>query len=626
MTVHPEIGASDMDQRAELDALLAADDAEAIEFSGVGALVAAPVVTVYMAAYKHEPYLAEAIEGVLAQETDFPIELIIGEDCSPDGTRRIAEHYQRRRLDMIRIVTGPRNLGSGRNIARGIARARGEFVAFCEGDDFWIDPRKLADQVALLRANPGSVLAYGNFAICMLSRGVWRTAGRQGIQTPWGTGSPLSGDLFSTIFSHFSVQTCTVMYRTSVVRDFLRSDFYDPALEMLDLPLAAYATSRGTAEYLDQPVAAYRISPGSATRRGAASQLQFALHATSLYTLFAERFADREDFDRKFADLVDQRLCELAFAASDRATFIAYYDKAMARSARRTRMRLTLKRVVLSAPYAKFFIAQWNRLGPRRQRRHTRRVQRENLRRQGSARSKRNGSDDSFGQIPLRLRGFKLLRGHTYYEPLVRMDGFVIDAGAHKLEFARGVSLATGCRVVAIEPNRELLSGIRVPEKVTVVDSALDAESRSATFSISDNPEASSIVYQAGAGCITLTTTTLQRICAEHAAAEIDLVKLDVEGAEYDILLNAPADLLARVRQISVEFHDFLDALKGRGLTEKVVERLAGLDFLPLKCSTRTNGDYLFVNRRTVTVGIVRRLLTQYILPLRRKWLAIRAV
>jgi len=69
------------------------------------------MVSVEMITYNHGPYLAEAIEGVIAQKTDFPIELVIGEDCSTDNTRDIALDYQRRYPHLIRVIYSDRNVG-----------------------------------------------------------------------------------------------------------------------------------------------------------------------------------------------------------------------------------------------------------------------------------------------------------------------------------------------------------------------------------------------------------------------------------------------------------------------------------------------------------------------------------
>lgn len=117
-----------------------------------------PLVSVHMVTYNHEPYIAQAIEGMLRQETDFPIELVIGEDCSTDRTHDIVFDYQKKHPDIIRVITSDKNVGARKNSKRVYKACRGKYLAFCEGDDYWTDPYKLQKQVDYFAANPEVVL------------------------------------------------------------------------------------------------------------------------------------------------------------------------------------------------------------------------------------------------------------------------------------------------------------------------------------------------------------------------------------------------------------------------------------------------------------------------------------
>ena len=142
-----------------------------IEFSAPEVLVQQPLVSVCMITYNHERYLAEAIEGVIRQQTSFPVELIIGEDCSKDRTREIAFEYQRRFPETIRLITSKRNIGMQQNYHRVIMAARGKFIAFCEGDDFWHVPDKLQQQIQFLEHNDTFILTCGNYRSRNVSNG-----------------------------------------------------------------------------------------------------------------------------------------------------------------------------------------------------------------------------------------------------------------------------------------------------------------------------------------------------------------------------------------------------------------------------------------------------------------------
>ena len=112
-----------------------------------------------MITYNHEAYIEQAIEGILAQQCDFPIELIIGEDKSQDRTLEICLEYQKKYPELIRIVTWHENVGANANFLRVWGRARGKYLASCEGDDYWIDPAKLTKQVKFMEQSPDTILS-----------------------------------------------------------------------------------------------------------------------------------------------------------------------------------------------------------------------------------------------------------------------------------------------------------------------------------------------------------------------------------------------------------------------------------------------------------------------------------
>lgn len=130
-------------------------DIPCIETSDAEKLCKNPVVSVNMITYNHEPYIRQAIEGVMMQKTDFEFELVIGEDCSQDKTREICFEYQKKYPDKIRVLWWHENVSKlGGNLNRVMAHCRGEFIALCEGDDYWIDPLKLQKQVDVMRKYP----------------------------------------------------------------------------------------------------------------------------------------------------------------------------------------------------------------------------------------------------------------------------------------------------------------------------------------------------------------------------------------------------------------------------------------------------------------------------------------
>ena len=121
-----------------------------------------PLVSIVVPTYQHAPYIRTCLDSLLAQRTPFPVEILIGEDASTDGTREICQEYAAQHPDLIRLFLNDRKdviylngTPSGRwNVLNLYSHCRGKYIAVCEGDDFWTDPEKLAIQVALLEERP----------------------------------------------------------------------------------------------------------------------------------------------------------------------------------------------------------------------------------------------------------------------------------------------------------------------------------------------------------------------------------------------------------------------------------------------------------------------------------------
>lgn len=120
-----------------------------------------PIVSICVQTYQHVSFIRECLDGILMQQTNFAIEILLGEDASTDGTREVCIEYAGKYPDKIRLFLHHRenNIAvdgnpTGRfNLLYNLEQARGQFVALCEGDDYWIDPFKLQKQVDLLREN-----------------------------------------------------------------------------------------------------------------------------------------------------------------------------------------------------------------------------------------------------------------------------------------------------------------------------------------------------------------------------------------------------------------------------------------------------------------------------------------
>ncbi len=241
-------------------------DDKVIEISDAQALPARPLVSVVMLAYRHEPFLSDAIEGVLLQQTDFPIELIIAEDCSPDRTVDIAKRYQREHPSLIRIITSGCNVGMMANFARAIDACRGEFIALCEGDDYWHSSDKLRRQVEVCRADPAVHLVHTAWN----HRITW--GGRDRVCRPRDKQNDgkviVQDDALATLAQWtMMVMTCTSMFRTDITKRFFQSVRWND-FKVGDWPLFAWLAAHGKVAYINLSTSTYRRTPGSAMNSG----------------------------------------------------------------------------------------------------------------------------------------------------------------------------------------------------------------------------------------------------------------------------------------------------------------------------------------------------------------------
>jgi len=124
-----------------------------------------PVVSICTITYNHEAFVAEALDSFLMQETDFPFEIVIDDDCSPDGTAEVINQYIKQFPNIIKANLREKNVGMMPNFTENMKRAKGKYIALCEGDDYWTDPLKLQKQVDFLRDNIDTTMIFENAKI-----------------------------------------------------------------------------------------------------------------------------------------------------------------------------------------------------------------------------------------------------------------------------------------------------------------------------------------------------------------------------------------------------------------------------------------------------------------------------
>ncbi len=128
-----------------------------------------PLVSISCITYNHAPYIREALRGFLMQRATFPVEILIHDDASTDGTAEIIREYEQKYPNLILPIYQLENQYSqgvrGMMTKFNFPRARGQYIALCEGDDYWIDPLKLQKQVEIFLKYPDTIICGGRAKI-----------------------------------------------------------------------------------------------------------------------------------------------------------------------------------------------------------------------------------------------------------------------------------------------------------------------------------------------------------------------------------------------------------------------------------------------------------------------------
>jgi glycosyltransferase involved in cell wall biosynthesis len=229
-----------------------------------------PLVSVKMITYNHAPFITQAIEGVLKQKTNFPFELVIGEDCSTDGTRDIVVEYKKKYADIIQVLTSDKNVGAKKNSYRALKACRGKYIAFCEGDDYWQHPFKLQKQIDYMENNPECGLVYSSYDMYYV-----KSKKRIKNYVKYRNWEMLENPDMSAILegkggmASLGILTCTVMVRRDICQQVIESDPYLHQSDHFtrgDTQLWAEIANLAYVHYIPESLATYNQTEESATR------------------------------------------------------------------------------------------------------------------------------------------------------------------------------------------------------------------------------------------------------------------------------------------------------------------------------------------------------------------------
>jgi glycosyltransferase involved in cell wall biosynthesis len=264
-----------------------------------------PLVSVCSVVFNHEKFVRQAMDGFLSQQTSFPIEILVHDDVSTDNTVEILKGYQATHPDLVHLFLQTENQYSLGNDVYSFLynNARGKYIAFCEGDDFWTDPKKLQLQADLLEEN---IEASGCFHSAHDLDDYSNTIEKDYWAPPARKPSYSIDDLLPRLTF---AKTCTFMIRKECMQ---RVPNWGASVPHGDFGYLAVALLMAPMLYIDKPMAVYRRHGGSIHSANYGSVADFRALKTLINVGRTLGLVDRDSYDEGIRWRLEQLECSIS--------------------------------------------------------------------------------------------------------------------------------------------------------------------------------------------------------------------------------------------------------------------------------------------------------------------------
>lgn len=218
------------------------------------------LVDIPICAYNHDQYIAQCLDGILAQKVNFEYRILIANDCSTDKTKEVIDDYVKEHPNVIFAFHHEQNMGASANSEFILAKCSAPYLATCDSDDLWVNENKLQKQVDLLIANPHASFCFTKVELKFeteIERHRYQDMGAY----------PKLITLADYLDHYYPIPMLTKVFRTSNIKSYGKEEwsllgksrFGDNVLHMLDL-------IKGPAIFLNEITGTYRVQSQSMTR------------------------------------------------------------------------------------------------------------------------------------------------------------------------------------------------------------------------------------------------------------------------------------------------------------------------------------------------------------------------
>jgi len=223
-----------------------------------------PLVSILVVSYNQKEYIQQTIDSLLFQDCPFIYEILIGEDCSTDGTREICIEYERNYPDKIRLFLNKENKGFINNYFDLFEYIRGKYIADCGGDDYWLSPQKLRSQVQILENHPDVSLVYCNWQMFYQKNGLYQLnmAGRS---EDWYDSGCFGKDAMKNYINGFNIPRVVLSsacFRTDWLKNSMvqhKELFFGKGIVCEDLPITMSLLEKGPFYMMMDDMMVYRV-------------------------------------------------------------------------------------------------------------------------------------------------------------------------------------------------------------------------------------------------------------------------------------------------------------------------------------------------------------------------------
>ena len=278
-------------------------------------------ISVIVTTYNQQNTIGRTLESILMQRCHLPLEVVIGEDCSTDSTRKVCESYAQRYPRIIRLMPKAPNKGIIANYYDCLVACTGEYIADCAGDDFWIDPYKLEKELTVMENNPSVTLVHTN----------WQFYDEDSKKTTPNTYIPFKEEItpgkkmLEAIITQTKapvIHTCTALYRAKTIKECYYADtqlFRNKEHGCEDLQLVFMLALKGDIAFLPDITLNYSIGhPSVSSQPDEKKQFRFVQRTASLSFLLSNRYDIKTRETRKFFEAKAFSLCMHAFRSKDK--------------------------------------------------------------------------------------------------------------------------------------------------------------------------------------------------------------------------------------------------------------------------------------------------------------------